>query len=135
MTQRCRVCGCSNLSACTGGCWWVEDDLCSSCRGTEPMTVIRFTGCPPSGPDFDIARAMTHDEVIEGIRIVGGRQTGPVRWRTYDPSIARDMLEEAGVWDSPNAPGLIDFLRDHPGTVLMVASVDYEGPGVPRDLS
>jgi hypothetical protein len=31
MTQRCRRCGCSNLSACAGGCWWVEDDLCSSC--------------------------------------------------------------------------------------------------------
>lgn len=31
MTQRCRSCGCSNFSACAGGCWWVEDDLCSSC--------------------------------------------------------------------------------------------------------
>lgn len=31
MTQVCRVCGCSNFSACAGGCWWVDDDLCSSC--------------------------------------------------------------------------------------------------------
>jgi hypothetical protein len=31
MFEHCRVCGCSNLSACAGGCWWVEDDLCSSC--------------------------------------------------------------------------------------------------------
>jgi hypothetical protein len=31
MKQLCRECGCSNLSACEGGCWWVEDDLCSSC--------------------------------------------------------------------------------------------------------
>jgi hypothetical protein len=31
MSQRCRSCGCSNLSGCPGGCWWVEDDLCSTC--------------------------------------------------------------------------------------------------------
>lgn len=31
MFQACRDCGCTNLSACDGGCWWVEDDLCSSC--------------------------------------------------------------------------------------------------------
>lgn len=27
----CRVCGCTDERACEGGCWWVEDDLCSSC--------------------------------------------------------------------------------------------------------
>jgi hypothetical protein len=32
MTQQCRECGCTNLSACPGGCWWVDDDLCSSCQ-------------------------------------------------------------------------------------------------------
>lgn len=31
MTQICRECGCTNFSACPGGCWWVEDDLCSAC--------------------------------------------------------------------------------------------------------
>lgn len=31
MTQQCRSCGCSNLSSCVGGCWWVDDDLCSNC--------------------------------------------------------------------------------------------------------
>lgn len=31
MTQICRVCGCTNFSACAGGCWWVEDELCSAC--------------------------------------------------------------------------------------------------------
>lgn len=29
--QVCRVCGCTQENACPGGCWWVEDDLCSSC--------------------------------------------------------------------------------------------------------
>lgn len=37
--QTCRVCGCSDYSACDGGCWWVPDpeglgSLCSSCEPT-----------------------------------------------------------------------------------------------------
>ncbi len=27
----CRVCGCTDAKACVGGCYWVEDDLCSQC--------------------------------------------------------------------------------------------------------
>jgi protein gp37 len=33
--RACRVCGCTENNACEGGCWWVEDDLCSSCVGKE----------------------------------------------------------------------------------------------------
>lgn len=36
---RCRVCGCTDDAACTGGCWWVPDpqmgELCSACQGKE----------------------------------------------------------------------------------------------------
>ena len=28
---RCRACGCTEDAACMSGCWWVEEDLCSSC--------------------------------------------------------------------------------------------------------
>lgn len=31
----CRVCGCSEYSACEGGCWWVEGDLCSACADDQ----------------------------------------------------------------------------------------------------
>lgn len=27
----CRICGCTQLRACPGGCSWVEPDLCSAC--------------------------------------------------------------------------------------------------------
>ena len=27
----CRKCGCDDLHACPGRCYWVEDDLCSAC--------------------------------------------------------------------------------------------------------
>ena len=29
--RRCRICGCTELQACPGGCSWVGADLCSSC--------------------------------------------------------------------------------------------------------
>jgi hypothetical protein len=29
---QCRVCGCTELDACHGGCSWAEDDLCSRCE-------------------------------------------------------------------------------------------------------
>jgi len=30
--QVCRICGCTQNNACFGGCSWVEEDLCSSCK-------------------------------------------------------------------------------------------------------
>ncbi len=29
--QKCRICGCDDNHACKGGCYWVENDLCSQC--------------------------------------------------------------------------------------------------------
>lgn len=33
--RKCRVCGCTWDNACPGGCYWVEEDLCSRCVGKE----------------------------------------------------------------------------------------------------
>lgn len=30
--DECRLCACTDYSACWGGCSWVEGDLCSSCE-------------------------------------------------------------------------------------------------------
>ncbi|MEL7656176.1 MAG: hypothetical protein AAGU75_09745 [Bacillota bacterium] len=27
----CRICGCTEDNACSGGCYWAEPDLCSTC--------------------------------------------------------------------------------------------------------
>jgi len=38
--RACRVCGCTDDSACPDGCSWIEDDLCSACapeRAEEAM--------------------------------------------------------------------------------------------------
>ncbi len=34
--QTCRKCGCADHQACPGGCYWVEDDLCSACQLRRP---------------------------------------------------------------------------------------------------
>lgn len=31
--RACRVCGCTQSRACPSRCWWIEEDLCSSCEG------------------------------------------------------------------------------------------------------
>ncbi len=31
----CRVCGCTALLACPGGCHWIERDLCSQCASLD----------------------------------------------------------------------------------------------------
>lgn len=33
--RECRVCGCTDVDGCEGGCYWVEDDLCSNCVVTQ----------------------------------------------------------------------------------------------------
>lgn len=32
LNRCCRECGCTQDEACEGGCYWVEDRLCSQCR-------------------------------------------------------------------------------------------------------
>ena len=37
VADQCRVCGCTQLNACQGGCYWVEEDLCNVC--SEVLTL------------------------------------------------------------------------------------------------
>lgn len=49
--QKCRVCGCTDSNACLGGCYWVEDDLCSKCAESGPES------CANCGADKDSCQA------------------------------------------------------------------------------
>jgi hypothetical protein len=33
----CRVCGCTDWTACEGGCGWVDDDLCTACAAPDAV--------------------------------------------------------------------------------------------------
>lgn len=41
--HQCRNCGCTWDHACEGGCYWVQEDLCSQCVG-EPVSAMREVG-------------------------------------------------------------------------------------------
>lgn len=39
--RTCRTCGCWELQACDGVCWWTEDDLCSTCDAYGPPPEVK----------------------------------------------------------------------------------------------
>lgn len=49
---KCRVCGCSELESCYGGCAWIEQDLCSTCGEViaAALDLAVFAGPPVSDP-------------------------------------------------------------------------------------
>lgn len=58
----CRMCGCTDDHACEGGCYWVEEDLCSQCA--EKLWAV---WCYRSGEAF-LAKYM--DVPAEGLVIL-----------------------------------------------------------------
>lgn len=42
--RRCRVCNCTDDVACMSGCWWVEEDLCSSCADDADAAASSLEG-------------------------------------------------------------------------------------------
>jgi hypothetical protein len=52
-TRNCRVCGCTWNHACRGGCYWVEDDLCSKCaeKLKTGASNVECTNCHAMGPE------------------------------------------------------------------------------------
>jgi len=40
--QKCRVCGCDDLHACKGGCYWVEENLCSQCYEKQSKYSVKI---------------------------------------------------------------------------------------------
>lgn len=68
---RCRICGCTDDNACPGGCYWVEEDLCSECVETDrlqdaakdmrdALEIVEdlFSMDSPNKPGKDTLRAM-----------------------------------------------------------------------------
>ncbi len=44
----CKICGCSDMKACEGGCYWKTDDMCSKCfyKEIERIKKIAPKECP-----------------------------------------------------------------------------------------
>ena len=39
LSRACRICGCTELAACPGGCAWAEHDLCTACKPSKKTQV------------------------------------------------------------------------------------------------
>jgi len=48
--RSCRLCGCTELAACEGGCFWVAEDLCSACVVKLPRPAPRAPRPAPRAP-------------------------------------------------------------------------------------
>ena len=59
--QVCRVCGCTDDNACPGGCWWVEEVLCSACVDTQ-MKYFEFP--VENGSYYALIGAETEEEAV-----------------------------------------------------------------------
>ena len=42
--RKCRICGCTDDNACPGGCYWVEEDLCSACTDFVDHQIVMTEG-------------------------------------------------------------------------------------------
>ncbi len=53
LERACRSCGCTEHNACPGGCWWVEEDLCSACAELPDADLGDETDDCPAAPLAD----------------------------------------------------------------------------------
>lgn len=49
--RTCRVCACTDLASCPGGCSWVAPDLCSFCAPDERALAAAGNRCGACGAD------------------------------------------------------------------------------------
>jgi hypothetical protein len=102
--QYCRICGCTEDNACDGGCFWIEDDLCSACvsRGWDKIH-FRMN---------DLQRAYIAG-IIDGEGTIY-KETKTGRWQVRITQKDVDLLKRV---QSIVAMGTIYELADHHHTL------------------
>lgn len=68
--RKCRICGCDWFHACPGGCYWVEEDLCSSCASQQHGRKLSLEEviALPDGTEIYIESVFPHDYDFVGIK-------------------------------------------------------------------
>lgn len=99
--RACRICGCTDLNACPGGCSWVGKDLCSSCApNAMPMRDPRTDPQP-----FDTVTVAGETREVE--KVIGDRVIyswpGKVAVRTLSLSQWRAWAAKASAFTALHA--------------------------------
>lgn len=76
--MKCQYCGCTDEQACSGGCHWVADDVCSACVPKHVRYLIRMMSWNGHGFDINAKNAKTQKEVM-GILSLTLREIRPVQ--------------------------------------------------------
>lgn len=66
--RKCRICGCDWFHACPGGCYWVEEDLCSSCASQGKELSLEEIKALPDGTEVYIKSVFPHDYDFIGVK-------------------------------------------------------------------
>jgi len=92
--RKCRVCGCTWTTPCTGGCYWVEDDLCSACehdpRAKKVNQHIHDTFCPAGIAEKEAEQAPLNAHTGKPDPVLGILSKG----RKHKPNAAAAAVRE-----------------------------------------
>jgi len=98
--RACRVCGCTELKACPGGCCWAAEDLCSAClQGKAPRD-------PRTDPTYrDSVTVAGETREVEGVfgEKVIYSWPGKIAVRTIYLPAWRAWAAQASAWKTAEA--------------------------------
>ena len=67
---KCRECGCTDVNACQGGCYWVAENLCSKCGVVVTRTYIQEVITTLKTPGINSKQLIVNEltKVLENIQ-------------------------------------------------------------------
>lgn len=99
-------------------------------RKVDPDVMIS-PACVADHHDLDAikqAQKMSHDFIVNHL---GEQRTSGVTWRHYDAGPGLELLPT--LFPGEDVAGMVEFLRDHPHGLLVIASAEYiPGKGLPE---
>jgi hypothetical protein len=114
--RKCKVCGCTQNNACPGGCYWVEDDLCSACNTILiKKSVITFNSKDKKTFKEEakvIAEGFENLDVARGFINGIGFAKDMNSFDDNEPLSYPVDVEEYSVYDAGNLKGSINIFKE-----------------------
>lgn len=95
-------------------------------RKDQKQTIMEFAGSAQDDASMNTVRAGLHTALFRQAELHHARRVGPVVWSIFPAKAAPDLLHRAGLLQKGR--GLLVWLEQHPGTVVVVGSLDVLMP-------